>query len=444
MCPSTTPDLASITDLDLRRHQLDNGLRVNLQPDHTLPLVAVNLWYHVGSKNERPGRTGFAHLFEHMLFQGSEHVPDNQHFQHVQKVGGVVNGSTWFDRTNYYETLPAGALDLALWLESDRMGFLLPGIDSEKLENQRSVVMNERRQRTDNRPYGRAFERLQELLWPPGHPYSWPVIGTMEDIAAATLEDVQAFFSTYYLPNNAVLTLCGDFDPDRALEQVERFFGPLASGPTPPPVVADTLPMESPRTIQVEDDVQLSRVYLGFRAPAYGDRSWYAGDLLATALGSGKSSPLYQRLVYERQLAQDVAAYILPLEIATTFYVIATCRPGVDPKELEEELLAELDRAAAGKLAPEHLERARNRTLVSHYQGLQTIEDRADRLSEMTTYFDAPERAMEEHRRYLELESQDLAGFARQFLQRHQRVSVTYLPRSKSNAEAVADEGAAR
>ncbi len=218
---------------EIQRHRLANGLDVVLHPDRALPLVAVNLWYHVGSKNERPGRTGFAHLFEHMLFQGSAHVGTNDHFRHLQRIGGVANGSTWYDRTNYYETVPAQELELALWLESDRMGFLLPALDQAKLDNQRDVVMNERRQRVDNQPYGRPYERLFELLVPSDHPYHWPVIGTMEDIAAATLDDVRAFFRTWYVPNNAVLTIAGDFEPAAALDRVERWFGEIPAGPAP-------------------------------------------------------------------------------------------------------------------------------------------------------------------------------------------------------------------
>jgi zinc protease len=213
--------LATTPDLSFERHRLDNGLDVVLHQDTSLPLVTIDLWYHVGSKNERPGRTGFAHLFEHMLFQGSQNVGTNDHFRFVQQIGGVANGSTWYDRTNYYETLPAHHLELGLWLESDRMGFLLPAITEQNLENQRDVIMNERRQRVDNQPYGRAGERLHELLFPPDHPYHWPVIGYMEDIAAATLEEVREFFRTYYAPSNAVLTLAGDFEPSRALAAVE-------------------------------------------------------------------------------------------------------------------------------------------------------------------------------------------------------------------------------
>ena len=212
------------------KHVLANGLQLLLHEEHADPVVSVYVYYHVGSSREQRGKSGFAHLFEHMLFQGSEHVGDNDHFRYVTEAGGTLNGTTNQDRTNYFETLPANQLELALWLESDRMGFLLPAMRQEKLDNQRDVVMNERRQRIDNQPYGQASETLQALLFPAGHPYHWPVIGYMEDIEAATLDDVREFFSTYYTPSNAVLSLVGDLEPDRAFELVERYFGDIDSG----------------------------------------------------------------------------------------------------------------------------------------------------------------------------------------------------------------------
>ncbi len=327
---------ALLPDLTCQLHTLDNGLRVVLHREPSLPLVAVNLWYHVGSKNERPGRTGFAHLFEHMLFQGSANVPIHEHFRQVQRVGGVLNGSTWYDRTNYYETLPAHHLELGLWLESDRMGFLLPAVTQQNLDTQRDVVMNERRQRVENQPYGRATERLHELLYPADHPYHWPVIGYLDDIAAASLEEVRDFCRTYYTPNNAVLTVAGDIDPAAALALVERWFGDIPRGPEPPPVdAADLPPLASERREDLPDDIRLARVYFGFRAPRYGDARWYAGDLLAGVLTAGKSSVLYRDLVYRRQLAQEVGVHLDPTELAGTFYVVATAKPGIEPEALD-------------------------------------------------------------------------------------------------------------
>ena len=417
------------TDLRIERHTLPNGLRVVLHPDGSLPLVTVNLWYHVGSKNERPGRTGFAHLFEHMLFQGSQHVGTNEHFRHIQQVGGVANGSTWYDRTNYYETLPAHHLDLGLWLESDRMGFFLPALTQENLDTQRSVVMNERRQRVENQPYGMAGERLHELLYPEGHPYHWPVIGYMEDIAAATLEDVRRFFQTYYAPNNAVLTLAGDFDMDSALRRIETWFGEIPAGPPVPPVQPELRPLGGERREVIADDVTLPRVYIGFRAPAVGDRLWYAADLLAGALAGGKSSPLYRDLVYERQIAQDVGASVSPYEAVATFLIVATARPGVPIETLEAALLQHVERAATELPDPEDLERARNRALTDYYSALQKLETRADLLSQFTTYFDDPAGVAGEADVYRELTGQDLLDYASRWLRDSERVVVTFVPR---------------
>lgn len=416
-------------DLGYQRHTLDNGLRVILHRDARLPLVTVNLWYHVGSKNERPGRTGFAHLFEHMLFQGSEHVPTNDHFRIVQQVGGVANGSTWYDRTNYYETLPSHQLELGLWLESDRMGFLLPALTQENLDMQRDVVMNERRQRVENQPYGMAGERLHELLYPPDHPYHWPVIGYMEDIAAATLEEVRTFFRTYYTPNNAVLTLVGDFDPDDALAKVERYFGEIPPGPPLPAVEVPQRPLGGEQREVREDDVRLPRIYLGFRAPAYGERGWYAADLLSATLSGGKSSRLFKDLVYDRQIAQDVGAYVSPYEAVATFMVVATARPGVAVETLEQALTEHLDRAASELPSAQDLERARNRMLTEYYTALQKLDNRADLFSQLTTYFDDPGGIEREIEQYMELDGRELMDFAARHLVASERAVVTFVPR---------------
>jgi len=416
------------SQFEIVRHQLDNGLRVILQPDNTLPLVAVNLWYHVGSKNERSGHTGLAHLFEHMLFQGSANVGVNDHFRLVQQAGGTANGSTWFDRTNYYETLPTNQLDLALWLESDRMGFLLPALDEEKLENQRQVVMNERRERIDNQPYGRAFERLHELLYPESHPYSWPVIGYMDDIAGATLYGVADFFETYYAPNNAVLTLAGDIQGDRAIERIENFFGSIPAGKVIPPVNAPGTDKRPAQREVMEDAVQLSRIYLATTIPPFGDRDWYAADLLTTALSAGKSSPLYRDLVYQRQIATDINAFVFPTELAATFLIVATAKPGADIEELENVISGHLAEAARSGPAESDLERARNKIVTALTDQFQKLDDRADLLSMFTTFFDDPRRIDTEPDVYARLERSDLAQFAQRYLQPASMVSLAVVP----------------
>ena len=419
---------------EFERHTLANGLRVVLHREPSLPLVAVNLWYHVGSKNEGPGRTGFAHLFEHLLFQGSQNVGTNDHFRYIQQAGGVANGSTWYDRTSYFAVLPAHHLDLGLWLESDRMGYFLPAITQEKLDNQREVVINERRQKMDNQPYGRAFERLHEMLYGEEHPYRWPVIGYVEDLEAATLEDVSDFFGTFYVPRNAVLTLAGDIDYDHALARIEHFFGEIPAGR---PVVRPDAPtvrlIRELREVQT-DDVQLPRVYMAFSAPAYGDDGWYAADLLSSTLTEGKSSLLHEDLVYRRQLAQDVGCYVFPTEITATFAIIATAKPGVEPAELETAITEHLARAASEPVATGALERARNQRLTDHYGQLQTLERRADLLSMFTTFFDDPDGVVREVERYHSVTGEDMMAFAAERLGADQRAVVTVIPRNGSPA----------
>ena len=437
-------DFSSL-DLDLQSHTLANGLRVVLHPDDRLPLVAVNLWYHVGSKNERRGRTGFAHLFEHMLFQGSEHVGTNDHFRYVQQAGGVCNGSTWYDRTNYYQTLPAHFLDLGLWLEADRMGYLLPAMTQGKLDTQREVVMNERRQRVDNQPYGRAGERLMELLYPESHPYHHPVIGYMDDIAAATLDDVTAFFRTYYAPNNAVLTLAGDFRPADALERVERWFGDVARGPGVPPVAAPDLPLGGEARETLADDVHLPRLYMGYRAPAIGESLWYAADVLATALATGRASLLYEDLVYRRQMAQDVGAYLYPTELTGTLYLAATARPEVDPEELDRALTEHLERCAVELLPEERLERARRLLLNDLFVEAQKLDGRADLISQFTTFFGDPRRLAGEAERVAAVGAEEVRELAALWCRREQRAVVTVVPRHETaGVEAAGSEAARR
>ncbi len=432
------PDFAFASSLTQAR--LDNGLRVVLQPDRSRPLVSVNIWYHVGSKNERPGRTGFAHLFEHMLFQGSQNVGTNDHFAHIQQVGGVANGSTSFDRTNYYETLPSHCLELGLWLESDRMGFLLPALDEAKLQNQKDVVMNERRQRVDNQPYGRAFETLHELLYPDRHPYSWPVIGYMEDIEATELAEVHEFFRTHYRPSNAVLTLVGDFDPAEAMTQVKRYFGDIPDGRAeeaadggpvgapPPAVVTDTSPTRAVRS-ELPDDVNLPRLYMGFRGPSLSAPDFPAGDLYAMAAAGGKSSPLYRDLVLEREIAQDIYVGMLPLELESTVLLAMTLRPGIEPAEAEEMLLEKLAAWRAAPPASEELERALNKTSVAYLHEIESFESRADLLSHFAMYHDEPALIDSELERYARVRPEEVLEFAGSYLDPETAVTLWVLPR---------------
>jgi zinc protease len=412
------------------RHRLDNGLEVVLSPDPQAPVVAVNLWYRVGSRDERPGRTGFAHLFEHMMFQGSKNVPETAHFAHIEQAGGSLNGSTWLDRTNYYETLPANYLELGLWLESDRLGWLLGAMTQEKLDNQRDVVKNERRWRVDNQPYGDWDERIQTMIYPPDHPYHHSVIGSMEDLDAASLEDVETFFRTYYRPSNAVLTLCGDFQEERALELVSRWFGEIPAGAPIPPIPGRTdIPdvLEAPVRQVVEQDISLSRVYRAYRIPPYGQAGWYGAGVAAHVLAWGKASRLNRRLVRERRVAQDVVAYAFPVVVGAAMLVLwATARPGVSVEELEQALDAEL--ADLAHVGPDEVTRAVRLIEARQLDELQKVDERADQLSMFTCLFDDPGLINKELDRIRTVTADDVRAFAARHLDPGSAATLVYVP----------------
>jgi zinc protease len=416
------------------QHTLDNGLRVILSRDATVPVVAINLWYNVGSRNERAGRTGFAHLFEHMMFQGSQNVPETAHFALIEQAGGSLNGSTWLDRTNYYETLPARYLELGLWLESDRMGWLLPAMTQEKLDNQRDVVKNERRWRVDNQPYGDWDERIQALVYPQDHPYHHSVIGSMADLDAASLEDVENFFRTFYTPNNAVLTICGEFDPADALGLVERHFGSIPAGPSIPPIPGRTaIPdvLETDVRDEVRQDISLPRLYLAYRIPAYGQDGFYPAAVAAHVLAWGKGALLYRRLIRERRLAQDVVAYAFPIVIGASMLVLwSTARPGVAPAALEAALTEEI--AALADVTEDDVARARNLIEARQLTDLQRVDERADQLSMFATLFADPDRINTELDRLRAVTAEDVRAFAQRHLRQDRRVTLTYLPKGAS------------
>ena len=415
----------------IERHALENGLRVVLSRDPRAPAVAVNLWYDVGSKHEKAGKTGFAHLFEHMMFQGSANVEKGQHFSVVQAAGGTLNASTWLDRTNYYETLPGHELELALWLEADRMASLLPAMTQEKLDNQRDVVKNERRWSVDNQPYGDWDERMQALVYPDGHPYHHPTIGSMEDLSAASLDDVGEFFATYYAPNNAVLTLAGDFETDAALEMIRRHFGPIppnASLPPPPDMSVDPR-LGSDVRVTIPDQVPLPRIYHAHRAPPFGTDAFDALDVAADVLGSGRASRLYARLVRDEHLAQDVSVLLFPIVGgASMFSLWVTARPGVEPDRLEAATLEEIDRLASDGPSEADLDRVRNLHRAHAAGALERIGERADRLSMYTCLFDAPERVNEEVARYASVDADRLREAMSASVRADNRVTMTYVP----------------
>jgi zinc protease len=413
------------------KRTLDNGLDVIVHEHRQLPMVAVNVWYHVGSKNERPGRTGFAHLFEHLMFEGSAHY-DKGFFQPLQEAGGLLNGSTNPDRTNYWEVVPTGALDLALWMESDRMGYLLPALTKAKFENQRDVVLNERRQNYENRPYGLAGMAISEALFPADHPYHWMTIGSADDLRAMQLDDVREFFATYYHPANASLTLAGDIDPDRAFALADAYFGDLSAGTRPAPVVAEAR-LESSRRLLLEDRVELPRLYLAWHSPAMFGKADAELDLAADLIAHGKTSRLYQALVYTRQVAADVIAYQHSREISGVFQIAATAVPGVALADLYEEIIATIDTVASQGPTAEELERARAQTDAQFVYRLQTIGGfggKSDQLNAYNVFRGDPGYFAEDRVRYDSATQPGIATAVRDWLSNRPHVALSVVPPS--------------
>ncbi|MGE0451871.1 MAG: M16 family metallopeptidase [Vicinamibacterales bacterium] len=426
------PAAIALPTIAFEKFTLANGLDVILSEDHRLPMVAVNVWYHVGPAYEEPGRTGFAHLFEHMMFQGSKHVPGDSHFRLVEGAGGSsINGTTGFDRTNYFETLPSNQLELGLWLESDRMGYLLDRVDSANLANQQDVVRNERRQSVENRPYGIVREELIHQLFPRDHPYYANVIGSHADIQAAHLDDVKQFFKKYYAPGNASLAIVGDIDPAATRRLVEQYFGGLASGPPVPRPNAATPPITEERRAVVTDRVELPRVYMAWLTPPMFKPGDAEADIAAQALGGGRSSRLYKRLVYDTQIAQSVSASQSSAMLASMFIVEATARPGHTAEEIEAALEAEVERFRETGPDASEVEEARNQFETQTVQGLERLGGFggvADRLSQYNHYLGDPGYLGRDLARYRAASPESVKAFAQQHLARSARVVVHGIP----------------
>ena len=415
----------------IERRELSNGLRVILSRDDRAPVVAVNVWYGVGSRHERPGRTGFAHLFEHMMTQGSANVGKGEHDELVEAAGGLSNASTWLDRTNYFETLPSHELELAIWLEADRLGSLLTAITQEKLDNQREVVKNERLVDFDNEPYGSCDEKMQEHLFPAGHPYHHPTIGSMEDLDAASLDDVRDFFAAHYAPNNAVLAIAGDFDADAAMALVEKYFGPIPANPSIPartPVaVMPNLGAEVRETIP--DRVSLSRVYAAYRMPPLGTAGYDALQVVVDLLTTGLASRFYRGLVREQQVAGELEGYAFPFAAGASILMLsATARPGVDPAVVEAAMWAEIDRLAGDGPTDEELDRVRNLHAVSVESDLEHVGERAERLASYAGLFDEPERINTEVSRYAAVDAATVRRQMAASMGPDNRAVLTYVP----------------
>jgi zinc protease len=407
---------------------LANGLRVIASPDHGTPTVAVNLWYDVGSRDEQPGRTGFAHLFEHLMFQGSTHVPSGQHIGLLQAAGASVNATTWFDRTNYFETLPTGGLDLALWLEADRLGGLLDTMTQESLDNQREVVKEEKRQRYDNVPYGDVMERLVSLTFPGDHPYGHTTIGSMADLDAATLEDVQTFFRTHYMPSNAVLSIVGDVEPEQAFERAEAYFGHLRSAQKPAKTRPAPLPpLSGTERMETAADVPAEAVYLTWRLPASGTREFDAVDLAFSVLGHGQTSRLHKQLVRNAEIAESAGGSTLGLIGGSSYgFAYARAREGVSVEELEAALTAEVDRLVATPPSEQELRRAKAQYERHWLHELARVDSRADALGEYATLHRNPALV---NTRIADIEGlglDDLQQAASSHLGSHQRATLIY------------------
>ena len=377
-----------------KNSRLPNGLDVILSEDHRLPLVAVNLWYHVGPANEEPGRTGFAHLFEHMMFQASKHVPPDTYFKTVEGAGGSnINGTTDFDRTNYFETMPSNQLELALWLESDRMGYLLDVVDQPSFANQQDVVRNERRQSVENQPYGVVEEAMFHTLFPKSHPYYADVIGSHADVQAAKLEDVKNFFKTYYAPNNASLAIVGDIDKAAVKALVEKYFGPFKKGGAVPKPSAETPKITAERRVVVKDRVELPKVYMAWITSPFFKPGDADADVAATILGGGKSSRLYKSLVYDKQIAQTVTAQQYSLMLGSVFSIEATARPGHTAEEIEKAVDEQVAKLRDGGPEANEVERARNVIETRIVEGLENLGGFggiADRLNTYNHYLSDP------------------------------------------------------
>jgi len=429
--PAAAQTPAQKIEVQYTQFTLPNGLHVILHEDHGVPLVTVNTWYHVGSANERPGRTGFAHLFEHLMFMGSGHAPYGQFDERLEAVGGTNNASTENDRTNYYIDVPSNALELALFFESDRMGYLLDAMKPMTVDAQRDVVKNERRQSYENRPYGMADITLGEMLFPENHPYHWPVIGYMPDLTAATYEDVVAFFKTYYSPSNASLVVAGDIDTTKARTLVEQWFSDVKPGPAPAPMTIPGVALTGVQKKTITDRVQLPRLFLAWLTPRHLEPGDAALDVVADVLAGGKNSRLYKRLVYDMQIAQDVSAYQESQALCSTFHITATPRPGHTPDELQTVIDEEIGKLQREGPSDHEVQRSLNQIEASFYNRMERLGGFSGKADQINAYFTEtgdPNWFGQDLGRYRALSPSNIRAAATAFLPRDRRVELTVMP----------------
>lgn len=388
-----------LLNIKYNKYTLQNGMNIILYQDKSLPLVSVNIWYKVGSGNETEGKTGLAHLFEHMMFQGSENVPKEMHFRFIQEVGGSLNGSTNTDRTNYYEKVPSNYLELVLWLESDRMGYLLPALTEEKLKNQIDVVTNERLERYENQPYGLAWEIISSNLYSKGHPYSWPTIGFMLDINYK-LDEVKKFFRTYYSPSNASIVIAGDFESSKVINLVEKYFGEISSDSTPSLPTFNNVTLEKNILLERKENVQLARIYFAWHSESAFGKYDASLEVLADILSGSKNSRLYKNLVFEKELAQDVTAYQNSGKYGGSFIIIATAKPGVELETLKVEIFKELKNVESKGASDKELLKSKNGIKSGFIHSLQNIDSLANQLNYYSFYLDEPNSFTYDLKRY--------------------------------------------
>jgi zinc protease len=413
---------------------LPNGLHVILHRDTSVPKISVNVWYHVGSGSEKPGRTGFAHLFEHLMFEGSKNVPEGAFDNWLEAAGGTNNGSTNVDRTNYFIDIPSNALELALFVESDRMGYLLDTMTPAVLDGQRDVVKNERRQGVENQPYGEAFLTLYEMLYPKEHPYSWPTIGSMEDLSAATHEDVVEFFKTYYAPNNASLVIAGDIDIDQTRALVEKWFSEIPRGPQVPPIAPPAAFLTEVKAQTLTDRVQLPRLYMAWHTPAIYEPGDAAMDIAASLLTGGRSSRLYRRLIYDLQIAQEVFAFQQSQSLGSVFVIVATARPGQTLDKLKAVIDEELDKLRTAPADEREMTRTLNQIEASFLRGMERVGGfggKADQLNNYYTRTGMPDFFEEDLSRYRALSAEDIRSAVNRYLPRDKRVELSVVPEDK-------------
>ncbi len=441
--PAGSATAQAIPRIRFEKYTLPNGLEVILSEDHSTPIISVNTWYHVGSADERAGRTGLAHLFEHLMFMGSEHVPNGVFDKELEAAGGDNNASTAEDRTNYYEDIPSNALPLALWLDSDRMGFLLPTMDKAKVDLQREVVKNERRQGVENAPYGIANEIIVAGLYPKGHPYSWPVIGSMTDLSAASVDDVKNFFRTYYAPNNATLAIAGDFDPIKTKALVKEYFGSIPRGPALPPR-PNVAPVVLPRDtfLVAEDRVQLPRAFYEWPSPKEFSKDDAPLDVLAAILASDKNSRLYKRLVYDMQVVQTVRASQQSARLASTFEIDVTPKPGQSLGAIDKVINEEVNRLMTEAVTDRELARAKNSYRSSFLNRIASVHGKADLLNRYNYLTGTPDYVQKDAVRYDAVTREDVQRVARMYLGQHKLV-LTIVPQGKREM-ALTGNGAGR